>query len=71
MSNPVHIVLLLAIVAWWLAAAILADRIADRKGRIGGVYLFAGLVIGPIALLIAALLPRRQVPPEGVRRSRR
>jgi hypothetical protein len=32
MSDPLHIGLLLAIVVWWLAAAILADHHASHLG---------------------------------------
>jgi hypothetical protein len=71
MSTAINVLLFAALVVWWLGAAILADRIADRKGRTGGVYLFAGLVIGPIALLAALILPRRHVPPEGAPPTRR
>jgi hypothetical protein len=71
MSTAIQVVLFVALVGWWLGTAILADRVAERKGRIGGVYLPAGLVIGPISLLAALILPRRHAPPERARRSRR
>jgi hypothetical protein len=62
MSSAIHVVLLVAMLAWWIGCAVLADRVAERKERIGGVYLFAGLIIGPVALLVALLLPRRHIP---------
>jgi uncharacterized membrane protein len=62
LSNAIHVLLFVVLIVFWLGSAILAGRIADRKERIGGVYLFAALVIGPIALLAAVLLPRRRIP---------
>jgi hypothetical protein len=58
MSNPIHVVLLLALLAFWIAPAYYAGRVADGKGRSFGVYLVAGLVIGPFVLVVALLLPR-------------
>jgi hypothetical protein len=59
--NPIHVVLLVAILAIWLGSAILADRVADRKERVGGVYLFGALLLGPVVLLIALIIPHRRV----------
>jgi MFS family permease len=60
MSNPIHIVLLLALIAFYILPAVLAGRIADRKGRSFAVYLVASLLIGwPIPLLIALVVPNR------------
>jgi len=44
----------------FLSAAYLAGRVAHSKGRPFWVYLVAGLVVGPIALIIALLVPRRR-----------
>jgi MFS family permease len=41
--------------------AYLAGRVARRKGRTFGVYFAAGLIVGPLALLIALILPRRRL----------
>jgi hypothetical protein len=60
MSNPVHVVLLLALLAFWIGPAILTGRAAERKGRSFAVYLIVSLVIGwPIPLVAALILPRR------------
>jgi hypothetical protein len=34
----------------------------DRKGRDFGIYLVAGLIIGPLVLFISLLLPRSRRP---------
>jgi hypothetical protein len=44
-----------------LLPAYLAGTIAQRKGRPFALYLAAGLIVGPIALLIALVLPRRSL----------
>lgn len=62
LSNPIHLVVLILVLALWLGPAILAGRVADRKGRSFAVYLIASLIVGwPIPLLIAAVLPRRRL----------
>jgi hypothetical protein len=61
LSNPIHLVALILVLAFWIGPAILAGRIAERKGRSFVVYLVASLVIGwPIPLLAAAVLPGRR-----------
>jgi hypothetical protein len=61
MSNPIHVVLFVALIAFWLVPAVLTARLADRKGRSFSVYLVASLLIGWIVPLVAALiLPQRQ-----------
>ena len=57
-SNPIHVVVLLIVLAVYFGQAYLAGRVADRKGRNFAVYLVAGLIIGPLILLIALVLPR-------------
>jgi hypothetical protein len=62
LSNPIHLVALLFVLAIWIGPAILAGRIAERKGRSFAVYLIASLLIGwPISLLAALLVPRRRL----------
>ncbi len=62
MSNPVHIVFLLALLVFWIGPAILAGRVAERKGRSFAAYLVVSLAIGwPIPLIAALILPRRGV----------
>ena len=62
MSNPVHAFVLLVVIVIWFGPAYVAGRVADRKGRSFGLYLVAGLLIGPIVLIGALLLPRSRRP---------
>lgn len=60
MSNPIHVVLLFALIALWVVPSVLTARFADRKGRSFSVYLIASLLIGWVVPLLAALiLPNR------------
>lgn len=62
MSNPIHLVLLLALLLFWVGPAVLAGRLAERKGRSFGVYLVVSLVIGwPIPLVVALIVPNRRL----------
>lgn len=62
MSNPIHLVLLLALLLFWVGPAVLAGRLAERKGRSFGVYLVVSLVIGwPIPLVVALIVPHRRL----------
>jgi hypothetical protein len=56
MSNPIHVALLIALLAFWIVPAVLVARLADRKGRSFGVYLVVSLIIGWLIPLIAALV---------------
>jgi hypothetical protein len=56
MSNPIHVVLLIALVAFWVVPAVLVARLAEHKGRSFVVYLVASLIIGWLIPLIAALI---------------
>jgi hypothetical protein len=58
MSNPIHDVVLLVVLAVWIGPAYLAGRVADRKGRSFRLFMVAGLLIGPLVLLGTLLLPR-------------
>jgi len=61
-SNPIHLVLLLALLLFWVGPAVLAGRLAERKGRSFGVYLVVSLVIGwPIPLVVALIVPHRRL----------
>lgn len=40
--------------------AVLAARVAQRKGRPFWLYLLAGLIVGPLALIAALVLPKRR-----------
>ena len=60
MSNPIHVVLLLALIAFFIVPAVLTAQFAARKGRSFGVYLIASLLIGwPVPLLVAFVMPNR------------
>ena len=60
MGNPVHIALLAMIVSW-IGPAVLAGKLAERKGRSFAAYLVVSLVIGwPIPLVAALIVPRRR-----------
>ena len=60
MSNPIHVTLLIALIAVWIVPSVLVARLAERKGRSFGIYLVAALLIGWLIPLIAALiLPTR------------
>jgi hypothetical protein len=45
MSNPIHVVFLIAVLALWIIPAVLTARLAERKGRSFAVYLVASLVV--------------------------
>jgi hypothetical protein len=60
MSNPIHVVLLLALIAVWIGPAVLAARLAEGKGRSFAVYLIVSLIVGwPIPLIAALIVPAR------------
>jgi hypothetical protein len=61
MSNPIHLVALLAVLAFYFGQAYLAGRVAASKGRSFAVYVVAALIIGPVIPLIALVLPRRRL----------
>jgi membrane protease YdiL (CAAX protease family) len=61
LSNPIHVVLLIALLALWVVAAVLTARLAEHKGRSFAAYLLAALLIGWLIPLMAVLvLPRRK-----------
>jgi hypothetical protein len=58
MSNAVHIVLLIAVIAFWVVPAVLSARLAERNARSFGAYPVAALLIGwPVPLVAALILP--------------
>jgi hypothetical protein len=61
LSNPTHVVILLVVIAVWIGQGALAGRIASVKGRSFGLWLAAALIVGPIVILAALLLPRRRL----------
>jgi MFS family permease len=58
LSQGHHWIILLVVVGLWLGQAILAGWLADYKGRQFWVYVVAALIVGPLVLLVALLLPR-------------
>jgi hypothetical protein len=61
MSNPIHTVFLLGVLALFVLPAVLVARMADRRGRSFAVYQIAGLIVGWIIPLLAVLiLPARK-----------
>ena len=59
LSNPIHWLLLLLLVVFYIGPAILAGRVAERKGRSFVAYLIASRLVGwPIPLLLAVVVPR-------------
>jgi drug/metabolite transporter (DMT)-like permease len=60
MSNPIHDVVLLAVLVCFVLPAVLVARLADRRGRSFAVYLIASLIVSWIVPLLALLvLPDR------------
>jgi hypothetical protein len=61
MSNPIQVILLLVLIVLWIGPAVVAARLAERKGRSFAVYLIASLIIGwPIPLIAALIVPTRR-----------
>jgi drug/metabolite transporter (DMT)-like permease len=59
-SNPIHDVLLLAVLVSFVLPAVLVARLADRRGRSFAVYLIVSLVVSWVVPLLALLiLPNR------------
>jgi predicted transporter len=54
------IVAILVLAFVYVGLAILAGKIAQRKGRPFRLYLLAGLILGPLVLLAALVLPKRR-----------
>ena len=46
------------IILLWLALASLTSSVATGRGRPRGLWFFLGLLLGPLALLVAAVAPR-------------
>jgi MFS family permease len=60
-TNGHHWLILLVVLAVWGGQSLLAGWIADFKGRRFVVYAIAALIVGPLVLLIALLLPLSRV----------
>jgi hypothetical protein len=54
-----HTLGLFAVLALWTAQATLAGYAAARRGRSFNAWTVAGLFVGPVAIVVALLLPRR------------
>ncbi len=50
----------LGVIVLLVLPAYLAGRVAEHKGRPFWIYLLAGLVVGPLALIVALILPKRR-----------
>lgn len=50
----------LVIIGFWILWCVLGAKITTNKGRGGGGGFALGLLLGPIGLLIALLLPRQK-----------
>jgi len=55
-----HTLVLFAVLALWTAQAALAGFAAARRGRSFNAWTVAGLLVGPIAIALAFVVPRRQ-----------
>ncbi len=56
LNNPVHLLLLLMLVAAWLGPALLVARLAQRKGRSYALFLTGGLVVGWLFDAVAGVM---------------
>jgi hypothetical protein len=56
LANPLHIILLLIVLAAWIVPAYLVARLAAQRGRSFGGYLAGGLIFGWLFSLIAAVV---------------
>jgi hypothetical protein len=54
-----HTLGLFAVLALWTAQAAVAGYAAARRGRSFNAWTVAGLFVGPVAIVLALLLPRR------------
>jgi hypothetical protein len=54
-------VVLFAVLGLWTAQAALAGYAATRKGRSFNIWTLAGLIIGPIAIALALVVPPRRL----------
>jgi ABC-type Mn2+/Zn2+ transport system permease subunit len=52
---------ILGVIVLLVIPALLAGRIARRKDRPFWLYLVAGLLLGPLALIAALVLPKRRL----------
>jgi hypothetical protein len=59
-SNPIHVLLLLGWIAFWVVPSVMVGRLAARRGRSQAVYLVASLLIGWFLPLIAVLVFSRR-----------
>ncbi len=55
-----HTLGLFAVLALWTAQAVLAGYAAVRRGRSFNAWTVAGLFVGPVAIVLALLVPRRR-----------
>jgi hypothetical protein len=60
-SDLLHMVVLVAALAGWTGQAVIAGYAATRRGRSFNVWTVAGLIVGPVAIVLALLLPQRRL----------
>lgn len=51
----------LVVILAWLSLAGLTASVAAGRGRPRGLWFFLGVLLGPLALLVAAVAPREAV----------
>jgi hypothetical protein len=56
-----HALVLFAVLGLWTAQAVVAGYAATRRGRSFNTWTIAGLIVGPIAIGLALLMPRRRL----------
>ena len=56
-----HTLALFAVLGLWTAQAAAAGYAATRRGRSFNAWTIAGLLIGPLTILLALLMPRRRL----------
>jgi hypothetical protein len=56
-----HTLALFVVLGLWTAQAALAGYAATRRGRSFNAWTIAGLIVGPLAIALALLMPRRRL----------
>jgi hypothetical protein len=56
-----HALVLFAVLGLWTAQAVLAGYAATRRGRSFNAWTVAGLILGPLAIALALVMPRRRL----------
>jgi hypothetical protein len=56
-----NVLVLVVVLSAWTAQAAAAGVLATRKGRSFNVWTLVALIVGPIAILLALVLPQRRL----------